>query len=422
MPTHPVPQEPARVARRRESRPRTAPRAAPTVARPRRPEPQRHPVVFAPDLVDPDVRKVVGRLVGYGYEAYLVGGCVRDLLLGHQPKDFDVATSARPEQIRALFRNSRIIGRRFRLVHVLLRWPKVIEVATFRRTPEEEEDRAEQSRESLPIRSDNVFGEAHEDARRRDFGINGLFYDLEREQVLDWVGGMQDIAERVVRTIGEPEARLREDPVRVLRAVKFAGRLGLGIAPELYDAMVCCRDALRLAARPRVAEEVLRLLRGGGARRSVYLAWQTGVLALLLPELAALLGEARGEGGAAGRVWRHLAYVDGRQRLGATLDDTVLWTLLLLEPMKRAGAAAADPDAAVAVLLQAQVERVAIARRCTDGMRRIVAALPRLQAGRPGRLGRWPGLSLALDVAEADLLAAGLCARPVAELRRGGRP
>src|SRR5262249_6675413 len=217
---------------------------------------------------------------------YLVGGCVRDLLLDKNPKDFDVATSARPEDVRALFRNSRVIGRRFRLVHILFGRGKVIETATFRRTPNEEE----RDSDELLIRSDNLFGRTDEDAMRRDFTINALFYDLEHKEVLDWCGGMEDIARRTVRTIGDPVTRFHEDPVRILRAIKFSARLDLGMDPELYHAIVQCRSALGKAARPRLFEELLRLMRGGaGAERSIWLAWETGVLDVLLPELSAYL-------------------------------------------------------------------------------------------------------------------------------------
>ncbi len=259
------------------------------------PSPTRHDVTF--EHIDMDVQKVVRRLTRHGHEAYLVGGCVRDLLLGRQPKDFDVATSARPEEVRDLFRNSRIIGRRFRLVHVLFQGGKVIEVATFRRNPKDDKDDGEDPSELL-IRSDNVFGVASEDAMRRDFTMNALFCDLEARQILDWCGGMEDVVERkVVHTIGDPETRFREDPIRILRALKFAGRLGFAITPDVYDAIVFCREALALAARPRVAEEIMRLLRGGQARRTIYLAWETGVLDVLLPELSSLLYDEGAEDG-----------------------------------------------------------------------------------------------------------------------------
>jgi len=366
-------------------------------------EPGRHPVVFEDARIDPDVQKVLRRLVRHGHEAYLVGGCVRDLLLDRRPKDFDVATSARPEQVRELFRNSRIIGRRFRLVHVLFQGGKVIEVATFRKSPKEDDDGAE-----LLIKSDNVFGEAPEDALRRDFTINALFYDLEANQILDWVGGMEDVRRRVVHTIGDPETRFREDPVRILRALKFAGRLDLGITPDVYDAIVFCREALALAARPRLSEEILRLLRRGQARRTIYLAWETGVLDVLLPELSALLYDADDDGnGAAGRLWRLLDYIDRRTAEDGPLDDTVLWTLLLLEPMKEASDGARDRGAAVADFLEPLIERLAISRRYADGMRRIVTLLPKLSSGRAGRFARTDVFRLAVDVAEAEFVARG---------------
>src|SRR5690606_8651123 len=162
------------------------------------------PIEFPEGSIDAAAEKVVRRLTRAGHEAYLVGGCVRDLLVGKRPKDFDVATSARPEEVRALLRNSRIIGRRFRLVHVLFPQGHVIETATFRRNPPPS---TAADVDDLLIRSDNVFGQAHEDAQRRDFTINGLFYDVDRREVLDWVGGMQHIEKREIHTIGDPIVR-----------------------------------------------------------------------------------------------------------------------------------------------------------------------------------------------------------------------
>jgi len=380
--------------------------------------PGRHDVALDESRIDPDVQKVVRRLVRNGHEAYLVGGCVRDLLLDRRPKDFDVATSARPEQVRELFRNSRVIGRRFRLVHVLFQGGKVIEVATFRRNPKEESEEPHLSAsDELLIRSDNVFGEASEDALRRDFTINALFYDLERRQILDWIGGMEDVRRRVVHTIGDPETRFREDPVRILRALKFAGRLDLGITPDVYDAIVFCREALALAARPRLSEEIMRLLRGGQARRTIYLAWETGVLDVLLPELAGLLYDDGEEAGPGHRVWRLLDYIDRRTAQHGPLDDTVLWTLLLLEPMKEACDGARDRAAAVADFLEPLIERLAISRRYADGMRRIVAVLPRLTSGRAGRFARTEMFQLAVDVAAAELASRGESTEVIDRLR-----
>ena len=171
--------------------------------------------------IDADADRVVRRLAKAGFKAYLVGGCVRDILVGRRPKDFDVATSATPNEIRNVFRNCRIIGRRFRLAHVFF-GDKIIETATFRANPREEE---EDAGNDLLIRRDNVFGEEDEDARRRDFTINGLFYDVEKEEVIDHVDGLVDLDARLVRTIGDPDVRFQEDPIRMLRAIKFAARL-----------------------------------------------------------------------------------------------------------------------------------------------------------------------------------------------------
>jgi poly(A) polymerase len=382
----------------------------------------RHGVVFEDDRIDPDAAKVVRRLERSGHQAYLVGGCVRDLLLGGKPKDFDVATSARPEDVRALFRNCRVIGRRFRLAHILFGGGKVIEVATFRRNPAMEAPEEESSEvfDDLLIRSDNVFGEAHEDALRRDFTMNALFYDLDRRQVLDWCGGMQDVRRRTIHTIGEPIVRFREDPIRILRAIKFAARLDLGIAADVYDAMVSTREDLAKAARPRVFEEILRLLRGGAAHRSMWLLWETGAMSVLLPELAAYLDDEEATQGGAARFFRIMDAVDAMTRArGRALDDIALWTLLLKEPLDEACAGERDKIAAASEFLDPVIERVAVPRRIADGVRRIVAILPRLAAGKAGRFARTDLIVPALDVLEAECLAAGRSTDSVQKLRAG---
>src|SRR5690348_8469631 len=193
--------------------------------------------------IDPDAIKVVRRLRRHQHTAYLVGGCVRDLLLARTPKDFDIATSATPDEIKDLFRNCRIIGRRFRLAHIFF-GSKIIETSTFRANPREAIEGEEEENGELLIRRDNVFGSAEEDARRRDFTINGLFYDPESGNVIDYVAGLADLEQRVVRTIGDPDIRFREDPVRILRAVKFAARLGFSIEPATYAAMLAHRGEI----------------------------------------------------------------------------------------------------------------------------------------------------------------------------------
>jgi tRNA nucleotidyltransferase/poly(A) polymerase len=236
--------------------------------------------------IDPDADRVVRKLTRAGHKAYLVGGCVRDLLVARTPKDFDVATSATPNEIKATFRNCRIIGRRFRLAHVFF-GAKIIETSTFRANPRDDDDH------DLLIRRDNVFGTETEDARRRDFTINGLFYDVEREEVIDHVGGLADLDAKLIRTIGDPDIRFQEDPVRILRAVKFAARLDFGFEPATWRALLRWRGEISKCAPPRLLEEVHRLMRGGAARRSFELLVETGVLAVLSPYLAGLL---EGEG------------------------------------------------------------------------------------------------------------------------------
>jgi poly(A) polymerase len=370
----------------------------------------RHDVVFDEDRIDADAAKVVRRLERAGFQAYLVGGCVRDLLLGGKPKDFDIATSARPEDVRGLFRNCRVIGRRFRLAHILFGGGKVVEVATFRRSPvmEAPDDDASEVFDDLLIRSDNVFGEAHEDALRRDFTMNALFYDLDRRQVLDWCGGMHDVRRRTIHTIGEPMVRFREDPIRILRAIKFAARLDLGIAADVSDAMTATRDDLAKAARPRLFEEILRLLRGGAAHRSMWLAWESGAMAVVLPELAAFLDDEEATRGGVERFFGAMDGVDAMTRdRGRPLDDIALWTVLLKEPLDEACAGERDRLGCVADFLEPVIERVAVPRRIADGMRRIVAALPRVASGRAGRFAKTELMGSALDVLEAELLASG---------------
>jgi poly(A) polymerase len=373
------------------------------------------------DRIDPDAAKVVRRLERAGHQAYLVGGCVRDLLLDGTPKDFDVATSARPEDVRTIFRNCRIIGRRFRLAHVLFAGGKVIEVATFRRNPVTEvpeEEVAGEAETDILIRSDNVFGDAHEDAIRRDFTINALFYDVDRRQILDWCGGMEDIKRRRIHTIGDPIIRFREDPVRILRAVKFAARLDLGIEPDVYDAMVSCRELLARAARPRIFEEILRLLRGGAAHRSMWLLWETGAMAILLPELSAFVDDDEATAGGGARFWAKMSAIDTKTKAhGRPLDDIVLWTSLLQEPIEEACTGARDRIDAMVEFLEPIVERIAMPRRIADGLRRIVAVQPRLAAGKVGRLARNEMLGPALEVLELDWIARGKDLAPLEKMR-----
>jgi len=351
---------------------------------------------IAPDQIDPDAAKVVQRLRRYDHAAYLVGGCVRDLLLGRKPKDFDVVTSATPQEIKRLFRNCRIIGRRFRLAHVFF-GPKIIETSTFRANPRElEEDDPESGPEAesgdLLIRRDNVFGTPEEDARRRDFTINGLFYDLETGQVIDHVNGLADLEARVVRTIGDPDIRFREDPIRILRAVKFAARCDLTIEPETYRRMMEHRNDIAKCAQARVSEEFYRLLRAGAAKRSMEILLEAELLDLLAPELARGLkadptaepdidpAKAEAQQQRRARLWAYLAALDrSTARRTVPPSNSLLLAVLMLPPLRDA----LDPDSTgvgdigqmVAQSIQPVLERVRASRRDGELARQILLAI-----------------------------------------------
>ena len=225
--------------------------------------------------IDEDALKVLYRLKNHGYVAYLVGGGVRDLLLERRPKDFDIGTSAHPQQVKKLFRNCFIVGRRFRLCHVRF-GRKVIEVSTFRKqAPAEDGD-------SL-IRRDNTFGSPEEDAFRRDFTVNAIFYDIATFSVIDWVGGIRDLEKRVIRTIGDPAVRLREDPVRMLRAAALAARLDFTIDQESVEAIRASRGDIVRSSPARVLEEFYKILRQGSALETFRRLHELGLLAYLFP-------------------------------------------------------------------------------------------------------------------------------------------
>lgn len=238
------------------------------------------------ELIDADALWVVRRLQAKGFEAYLTGGCVRDLLLGRTPKDFDVATAAHPNQVKSVFRNCRLVGRRFRLAHVFFPSGKVIETATFRANPIDELDDLPSD---LLVARDNVFGTVEQDARRRDLTINGLFYDPLRGKVLDFVDGRADLEARLIRTIGTPEVRFQEDPVRIIRAIKFATRLGFGIEEKTLAGMRSAVGGLVRCAPARLQEEVLRLLTSGHASVAMEMCRDVGVCGAIMPELEAAL-------------------------------------------------------------------------------------------------------------------------------------
>jgi poly(A) polymerase len=301
--------------------------------------------------IDPDALKVLYRLRQADFTAYLVGGSVRDLLLGRRPKDFDIGTSAHPYQVKKLFRNCWIIGRRFRLAHVRF-GTKVIEVATFRRQlqPGEEvvqdgvpvqdhhgEPGSDPSREvvdgnralELPrppsgdvqlIHRDNTFGTPEEDAFRRDFTINALFYDISTFSIIDYVGGLDDLRTRLVRSIGDPEVRFREDPVRMLRAIALAARLDFAIERPILDAIRVLRHEIAHSSPPRLLEEYYKILRAGSAERTFRGLADAGLIEPISDEL---------HKGARDDLWRSLANIDDYRRNFPSTPDTLTNAMLL---------------------------------------------------------------------------------------------
>lgn len=245
--------------------------------------------------IDPDCLKVMKRLNSGGFNAYLVGGGVRDLLLNKTPKDFDVSTNASPEEVRSLFRNSRIIGRRFKLNHVYFKGGKIIEVSTFRRSSAPDEESLEDTKNT-----DNLYGDAETDAFRRDLTINGLFYDLSTFDVIDYVGGVEDLRNGVIRIIGNPEERFKEDPVRMIRAVRHAARANFRIDPATHSSIIKCADLLASASSVRVYEEFIKDLRGGSSWIALQLLVETGLLKQLFQTLDLSIESSRR------KVWERL--------------------------------------------------------------------------------------------------------------------
>ena len=254
--------------------------------------------------IDRDALRVLYRLDGLGYTAYLVGGGVRDLLLGRKPKDFDVGTSASPSEIKKVFRNCFLIGRRFRLAHLRF-GRKVIETATFRQNSQTVGEIIEHAAEG-PF-EDNTFGTPETDAYRRDFTVNGLFYNIRDYSVIDWVGGLKDLEKKVIRSIGDPMIRFREDPVRMMRAIKFASRLDFRIEKDTAKAMHKLHSMILSASAPRVCEEVFRLFPFGKSAEAFRLMWEYGLMGDLLPELAAFIKK---DGGLKSRTWKYLETLD----------------------------------------------------------------------------------------------------------------
>lgn len=361
--------------------------------------------------------KVLYRLRKRGHLAYLVGGGVRDLLIDRVPKDYDIATDARPQQMKGLFRNSRIIGRRFRIAHVYFHGG-IVEVATFRRDPDPEGQAGAPGQ--LLITDDNIFGTPREDAFRRDFTVNALFYEISDFTVVDYVGGLNDLRDGVIRCIGDPDVRFQEDPVRMLRACELAARLGFEIDPVACDSMSRHSRRIEQGAPARISEEILQILGCGSSAPAFEWMRKLGLLEHLLPPCG--VGSNSTDKVIVGRT-QLLASLDEGVNNGVKLSPVVLTACLLLPDYLRAQAAAAEsarglPRYRVRELASEHVkpfsERFSLPRQRTEQIVQSLQVLyglqrPHLtprdrvrQAGRPGFGEALDLLALLADAGDAE--------------------
>jgi poly(A) polymerase len=331
-----------------------------------------------PKLLSSNAVRVTQTLQEAGFKAFVVGGAVRDLLLGIKPKDFDVATNATPEQVKRLFRRAFIIGRRFQIVHVVF-GQEIIEVTTFRGASAESAPKDEHGR----VLRDNTFGEQHEDAVRRDFTINAMYYDPASQVVLDYHHGIADIRSKTLRIIGVPEARYREDPVRLLRVVRFAAKLGFTIAPETREPIQVMAPLINNVPAARVFDEMLKLLMSGHALACLQQLRKEGLHHGLLPLLDVVLEQPLGEK----FVTLALGGTDQRVREGKGVSPGFLFAALLwhqvLEKWTAYQAAGEYPIPALHLaaddVLNTQTEKLALQRRITTDMRDIWSMQPRFE-------------------------------------------
>ena len=330
------------------------------------------------EMISPAARKVCSGLQEAGFKAYVVGGAVRDLIAHFDPKDFDVATNATPEEVRHIFRRSRIIGRRFRIVHVMS-GPETIEVSTFRALNDADTETDEHGR----VLRDNVWGSIEEDATRRDFTVNALYYDPSTETVLDFHHGVADLKQKTLRMIGDPHTRYREDPVRMLRAVRLAAKLGLIIDPVTSRPIREMAGLLQNVPGARLFDEMLKLLASGHAVTSLRRLRDEGLDDGLLPLLDVILKQPQSER----FVWLALENTDSRVRAGKAISPgflfaTLLWGEVIVRwKARKESGEHAQPAmfAAMDDVLASQAEKLAITRRIAADITEIWALQPRFE-------------------------------------------
>ncbi len=349
-----------------------------------------HPISRA--NISSNALKVLYRLKDAGYQAFLVGGAVRDLLLGLNPKDFDVATNAHPDQVKQLFRNCRLIGRRFHLAHVRFGY-EIIEVATFRaaHTSIDEDNSVDEGGHRVldergRILRDNLYGTIEEDVWRRDFTANALYYNISDFSIWDYVGGVDDARARVLRLIGDPETRYREDPVRILRAIRFAAKLGFSIHPDTLSPIPKLAWMLDAVPPARLFDEVNKMFLAGSASAAFDHLSKFNILEHLFPDVAAAREEAP-DSGAMKLLHLGLEGTDARVREDKPVTPTFLFAVLLWPAIQRVAARAPHREgaefqqllAACEVVISRQQSRVAIPRRFTLPLREIIALQPRFE-------------------------------------------
>ena len=331
--------------------------------------------------------KVLYRLNNAGYQAYLVGGCVRDSMLGAHPKDFDVATSATPEQVNQLFRNSRLIGRRFKLVHVLF-GREVIEVATFRTSPKEEHNSNQASTgDSGMILRDNVYGNIDDDAMRRDFTINAMYYAVDDFTVLSYAGGYQDAQDKLIRLMGDPETRYREDPVRMLRAIRFAGKLNFEIEHKTKAPIEMMAPLMEQIPAPRLFEEVLKLFLSGNALVTYRLLREYKLFGELFPLTEQCVAD---DEYAARFVEQTMINTDTRIQSGKSVTPYYFFAALLWPSLQRVQAEFLEQGIppqpslhkAASRVIEQQLKRTSIPKRFTIPMKEIWDMQSRLERKR----------------------------------------
>ena len=356
---------------------------------------------LSPDVISACAMRVTKTLQNGGFKAYIVGGAVRDLLVGKEPKDFDVATSATPDQVRQLIRRSRVIGRRFQIVHAICH-DEVVEVTTFRGA--NSEDANQQTDEHGRLTRDNVFGTIEEDAARRDFTVNALYYDPVRNEVLDYFDGVADLRARRLTMIGDPAQRYREDPVRMLRAVRFSAKLGFEMDTATRAPIRDMADLLLHVPESRLFDEILKLLLSGHAHACIGRLRAEGLHHDLLPLLDLILDQPQGE-----RFIRQSLENTDRRILEEKpvspgfLFATLLWHPVLDDWKRRQAAGERSMPAlftAMAETLEAQRRKLAIPRRYDAVMKEIWSLQPRFEqrsGQRPFRLLEHPRFRAAYD-------------------------